>query len=124
MGLDQSAYVVNGNIDNEDNHEEFAYWRKHNRLQGWMENRWHNYYKNIENFNCVNFYLSINDIDDLEKAINSRELPETTGFFYGGDSYEDYDDPEWGYKEEDQKFIAQAREFLNDGKQIYYHCWY
>ena len=36
MGLDQNAYAQNKN--GEDEH--LADWRKHNRLQGWMEDLW------------------------------------------------------------------------------------
>ena len=35
MGLDQYAYRIK-----EGQGFEIAYWRKHNRLQGWMENLW------------------------------------------------------------------------------------
>ena len=38
MGLDQYAYAST-EIKSEDR-EELSYWRKHNRLQGWMEALW------------------------------------------------------------------------------------
>lgn len=135
MGLDQYAHSGTG--------EDIAYWRKHNRLQGWMERLWHEKcekYKNrpIEErfidaidsddnkpdggaFNCKDLPLTAEDIDRLEKDIKDRNLPETEGFFFGSDSYEDY---EKHHLDEDLKFIDNAREYLARGEQVIYSCWY
>ena len=42
MGLDQYAYARPVGVESDDgkNNEELTYWRKHNRLQGWMEELW------------------------------------------------------------------------------------
>ena len=72
MGLDQNAWKV----DKDGEREELAYWRKHNRLQGWMEERYTEK-GGKEQFNCVDLELTEEDIDDLETAIEDRELPET-----------------------------------------------
>lgn len=142
MGLDQFAYKIksykkeyynNGAI-------EIAYWRKHNRLQGYMENL---YFKKIEDeknnksledrfldaldelpekndiFNCVDLILDMNDILEIEKAIKNRELPETSGFFFGNDSYDDYNDY---YKDTDITFIEEAKKALNEGYVVFYTC--
>ena len=88
MGLDQYAYrIKNGEA------LEIAYWRKHNRLQGWMENLWvqrgkPNPQKDedgnvIDEFNCVDLELDEEDLDKLEESLDSKELPETSGFFFG-----------------------------------------
>ena len=40
MGLDQYAYARQAGVErgeDGENNEELAYWRKHNRLHGWME---------------------------------------------------------------------------------------
>ena len=118
MGLDQNAYKVSQDGER----EELAYWRKHNRLQGWMESRYADKGGEGE-FNCVDLELTEEDIDDLEVAIDDKELPETQGFFFGGDSYGEYDE-EYGDKETDRKFIKDAKEALGDGWKIVYSCWW
>ena len=40
MGLDQYAYARPPRKRNSDNDIQVAEWRKHNRLQGWMEHLW------------------------------------------------------------------------------------
>jgi len=122
MGLDQYAYVSqNGKQD--DDSREIAYWRKHNRLQGWMENK---YIDNggKEQFNCVAVELTIDDIEQLDVVINNRMLPETGGFFFGSDSYSDYEDEQYGYKNDDIKFIDNARDELNKGNKVFYSSWW
>lgn len=118
MGLDQYAHR---RIKGSEQEIEIAYWRKHNRLQGWMENLW------LENgntgtFNCERVPLTIENVEALEKAISNKELPETQGFFFGSDSYEDYE--EWGYKDQDMKFISAAREAIENGDEVFYSSWW
>ena len=117
MGLDMFAFARNGE---EEGGTEIAYWRKHNRLHGWMENLWLEKGGSGE-FNCVALELTTEDLDRLEEAINEKEMPETHGFFFGGDSYEGYE--EW-YKETDLEFIAKAREAIAEGKTVYYDSWW
>jgi hypothetical protein len=117
MGLDMYAYIRN---DEEDKPTEIAYWRKHNRLHGWMENLYHEK-GGTEEFNCVPVLLTVEDLDRLEKIIECKALPETNGFFFGGDSYEEYE--EW-YKEDDLKFIKVARQSIEDGNKVYYDSWW
>ena len=119
MGLDQ--YAFSENKDGE--RTEIAYWRKHNRLQGWMENKYVDE-GGMEEFNCVDLELTMNDIDQLEAAMNNKMLPETGGFFFGNDSYENYDNDEYGYKKDDEVFINKAIEELNKGNKIIYSCWW
>ena len=126
MGLDQFAYIVEPNQTLEqkekgEGQKELAYWRKHNRLQGWMENLYREK-GGTEVFNCEDVVLTLEDLDELEKAISDRNLPETQGFFFGNDSYEDYE--EWGLKDTDEKFIREAREAINDGKMVVYSSWW
>ena len=121
MGLDQYAYVSNNGKHDDDSYD-IAYWRKHNRLQGWMENK---YIDNggTKEFNCVAVELTLEDIEQLDIVINNRMLPETEGFFFGNDSYSDYEG-KYGYKDDDIKFIDLAREELNKGNKIYYNSWW
>jgi hypothetical protein len=88
-------------------------WRKHPNLQGFMEERW----DGEGEFNCVELELTLEDIDELEEAINSAGLPETGGFFFGDDSSE-------YYKEQDLEFCKDAREALFFGYTVVYSSWY
>ena len=118
MGLDQYAYTGTG-----EERKDVFYWRKHNRLQGWMEELYRRK-GGTEEFNCVEVELTFEDIDQLEAAILNKDLPETGGFFFGSDSYSDYEDEQYGYKNEDIKFISKAKEILNNNRKLYYSCWW
>ena len=122
MGLDQYAYAVNkeNEKENEKGREEIAYWRKHNRLQGWMDELWTKK-GNEGEFNCQYLELTMEDILELEKTIKDKNLPETTGFFFGNDSYVDYEEYDMP---NDIKFIKRAKKELKAGKKIVYTCWY
>ena len=71
MGLDQYAYAK-ASLEAEES-EEIAYWRKHNRLQGWMEQLWEDKGKPnllegsnpIGDFNCIPVELTLSDIEQL-----------------------------------------------------------
>ena len=135
MGLDQYGYAVPK--EESEARNELAYWRKHNRLQGGMEQLWYdNGRPNAQadgnpmgDFNCVDLELDANDIDSLEEAIENFALPETQGFFFGDDSYlwESEESPSsanYFYKEQDLQFIEEARKALDKGDKVVYHCWY
>ena len=137
MGLDQYAYATPQGTDSQ---EELAYWRKHNRLHGYMEQLWIDKGKpnapaDEENpmgdFNCVPVRLTLSDLEQLEAHIHNKVLPETGGFFFGNDSYEWTDEdgnpfPEgdYHYKETDLQFIQDAREAIEEGKEVYYDSWW
>jgi hypothetical protein len=141
MGLDQYAYARPPRKRNSDDDENLCEWRKHNRLQGYMESVWESKGcpnrkvdddgEIIEDFNCVELQLTSSDIDELEYAIDNFELPESNGFFWGSDSYFWHDEDgkpfpenEYYYKEQDLNFISEARKMLDKGYRIYYTCWY
>jgi hypothetical protein len=134
MGLDQYASARRGEpVKNEDGHLEYpekveiAYWRKHPNLQGWMENLWEskgrpgltceNSGNMLGDFNCIPVELTIEDLDNLETAINGGELPSKSGFFFGNDSDEHY-------REQDLKFIQEARRYIEDGYTVEYSSWW
>ena len=134
MGLDQFAYAGVG-----DDKEEIAYWRKHNRLHGWMEQLWNDKGRPnapeeespMGNFNCIPVCLTLSDLEQLEAHIVDKKLPETGGFFFGNDSY-DWDDEngrpfeegDYHYKETDLEFIENARKAIEEGKEVYYDSWW
>lgn len=117
MGLDQYAYYQS---DETKDLEEFFYWRKHNRLQGWMGNLFREKGGEGE-FNCKDLELTIEDLNKLEQCVRNKKLPQTEGFFFGNDSYEYYDEE---FLERDLKFITEAKEYLNSGVKVFYSCWY
>jgi hypothetical protein len=117
MGLDQYAKVRNpetGEVT------EIYYWRKHNALHGWMEQRYRDKNPEFEgDFNCVPFELLEEDLDALEEAVTKQELPETVGFFFGGDTrfHEEA-------RENDLEFIKLARNAIAEGMQVAYDSWW
>ena len=95
---------------------ELAEWRKHPNLQGWMENLW--YEKGGEGeFNCVELEITLNDLNALEATLDEEALPETAGFFFGGNA----DDH---YAEADREFIVQARAAIKQGYTVVYSSWW
>ena len=139
MGLDQYAYARPPRKRNADDDVQIAEWRKHNRLQGWMQQLWEN--KGCPNaqtegdemgdFNCVELHLTKADLDALEYAIENFEFPESSGFFWGSDSYfwnDENDEPfpenEYWYKKHDLNFVKEARKMLDKKWRVYYSCWY
>ena len=137
MGLDQYAYATPEGTETQ---EELAYWRKHNRLQGWMEQLWEdkgrpNYEPQnnggLGDFNCVPVELNLSDLEQLEAHVENKALPETGGFFFGSDSFgwttedgEEYGENDYHYKEDDLQFIEKARKAIEEGKKVFYNCWW
>ena len=133
MGLDQWAYARDPRVEVTEEENEYGEcdihimdWRKHNRLQGYMEQVWleqgGEYGESWgDGFNGKDVKLGKEEIDALEEAIANRDLPETSGFFFGNDSYDDYEHPDWGYLKSDQEFIAEARKLLAEGFEVYYN---
>ena len=123
MGLDQYAHVrfpKKGYTDP----ITFVVWRKHNRLHGWMENLYRER-GGDDVFNTeTELPLSIEDIDDLERDIVQGDLPQTSGFFFGSDSYEHYANPEYGDKRIDEEFIGKARNCIAHGGEVTYTSWW
>jgi hypothetical protein len=98
---------------------EIAYWRKHPNLHGWMEELWQSKGCPRDNddditFNGIELELTWEDIDMLEEDINQGALPGTSGFFFG-DPADDY------YREDDLKFIKEARSQLFLGLRVFYN---
>ena len=98
---------------------EIAYWRKHPNLHGWMEELWQSKGCVRDNdddlsFNGIELELTWEDIDMLEHDINHSALPGTSGFFFG-DPADDY------YREDDLRFIKEARAQLFLGLKVFYN---
>ena len=125
MGLDQYAYL-NGRKE-DGSKDELAYWRKHPNLQGWMENLWIEKGRPVPednehfdgSFNCIAVELTLEDLDRLEADILSGKMAElrTVGFFFGEES-DEY------YREQDLKFVKEARDAIADGHKVFYDSWW
>ena len=123
MGLDQYAVAVKGEPRKDedgcvvyDDQISLGEWRKHPNLQGWMERLWRS--KGGEGqFNCVSVELNGDDLQRLRIDVDHRDLPSTTGFFFGDDS-DEY------YKEQDLTFVEEALELIEAGYKIEYSSWW
>jgi hypothetical protein len=130
MGLDMYAY--SRAKDKESKANELQYWRKHNALHGLLEDMWNDkgqpipqwmrdeYPEDFEQervipFNGIEMELTEADINYIESAVMANELPETEGFFFGGDSRFDEHN-----KAGDLEFIKKAREALARGEEVFY----
>src|SRR3990172_2061888 len=125
MGLDQNAYYCEAarlpckaQVDFDMDELEatsFQYWRKHPDLHGWMEAL---YIRKggKETFNFTPVRLEVEDLDQLERSILSRNLPHTTGFFFGSSDGKS--------SEEDLEFIRKARIRLAEGYAVFYNSWW
>ena len=92
---------------------ELAYWRKHPNLHGWMERLAEEKGLTYSSFNGIELELTWEDLDILERAVKKRQLPSTTGFFFGKDADE-------FYYEQDLEFIRKARAELFCGLKVFY----
>jgi hypothetical protein len=141
MGLDQYAYAVRPNKANTDfsyvresieqvgendtitteSYVQISYWRKHPNLQGWMEDLFYQKasaqgYHAEQGFNCQPIRLTWDDLKELESAVLGEALPSTEGFFFGESQPED--------REDDLKFIAEARKAMSGDYEVYYDSWW
>jgi hypothetical protein len=138
MGLDMYAYVAtkagqqkeyydNANFDNDlkeltstvNKPREIAYWRKHPNLHGWMEELWRK--KNEpglqhpdQTFNGIELELTWDDLDELERAIRHKQLPDTEGFFFGNPA-------DNHYYEQDLEFVNNAKAEVFLGLKVFYN---
>ena len=106
---------VNGVIDYENptvEVKEIAYWRKHPDLHGWMEGLYREKGGEEESFNGSVLVLTLEDLDRLEEDILRKNLPKTSGFFFGQS-----DDEISLY---DLEFVLNAREAIREGDTVYY----
>ena len=104
-------------------------WRKHAKLQEFMENLYFKgEYQGVreadvsEGLNCNPMLLDEKAIDALETCVRGEKLPKSGGGFFYGDKYQDESASD--YKEQDLKFCKWAREEMKAKKHVYYDCWW
>jgi hypothetical protein len=105
---------VNGVIDYEIINvelQEIAYWRKHPDLHGWMENLYREKGGREQSFNGDLMVLTLADLDRLEEDILRKNLPKTSGFFFG-------ESGEISLK--DLEFVLEARKAIQEGDTVFY----
>lgn len=100
--------------------EEFHYWRKNRHIHNWFEKLYRSKGGTGE-FNCKEVKITIDDLNHLEQDIKSGEIInfDNGGFFFGENDYDMY------RKEDDLKFIEQAKKELeNENVVLYYGSWW
>ena len=109
--------------------EQLHYWRKHPNLHGWMQELYteNEGYINPDGgwvqFNTNSVEIDLDDLEALEKAVKTRQLPYTEGFFFGESYWED-NFPHTDRDSDDLEFIRKAREAIEQGFYVYYtSCW-
>jgi len=123
MGLDQYAFKRDANEPKSPEWQDEFYWRKHAKLQSWMENLFEEKTgQSSGDLNCGELELSLEDIDRLETLIKSAALPNSEGGFFFGHQFQDETVKE--YQDQDLKFCQWAREQLETGHRVYYSCWW
>lgn len=125
MGLDQYCYAISREdaindfeMKEDASRDEFAYWRKHNALQAWMENLYHSK-GGTDEFNCVYVRLTKTDLEQLIEDVKQQRLKETPGFFFGSQNY--YNEE---CMKEDIEFAHKAMARIDMGEEVYYSSWW
>jgi len=129
MGLDMYAWRVKAedaigdfeiarNEEDSAKVEELYYWRKHHDLHGWMERLYRAKGGTKESFNCVQVRLTMDDLNLLETAVLTNQLPVTEGFFFGTNP------PDAWSMEQDMAFISKAKVAIASGDAVYYDSWW
>lgn len=107
---DASGDVANSKVTKP---REIAYWRKHPNLHGWMQQLWESR-GNSGDFNGDELELTWEDLEMLELDIIAGTLPDTSGFFFGNNADEHY-------QEQDLEFIKTAKAELFLGLKVFYN---
>jgi len=100
------------------------YWRKHARLQDFMEILWvEKTGKDAVDLNCTDMELDKKDVQRLWEAIQMRFAFNHSegGFFYG---HQIQEEQMYAYLEQDQDFVVAAQTALDDGQKVVYSCWW
>ena len=142
MGLDANAGFLNPKQKQPDNvvdlHDDFDdrkespfHWRKHARLQQFMMELHDE--KNdgpkkgervgmMNSFNCEPMLLTREDVLRLQKCVQNDSLPFCPDGFFWGHQFQEESMRE--YKQQDLEFCEQALKWIDEGKEVFYECWW
>ena len=96
-------------------------WRKHAKLQKFMEDIWYTRETDGEDmFNGQTLLLTKEDILNLQQVLLNDNLPESEGGFFFGHQFQDESAEQ--YKEQDLEFCKEALKWLDEGKEVFYEC--
>lgn len=130
MGLDQYAFITREDVDPTNDtggqlaFEKDFYWRKHSKLQEYMEQLWTRRTGRPEvELNCNYLELEAHDILDLLQLLTGEKgLPESKGGFFYGHQFQDESANQ--YREDDIRFVQEAYAAISQGKRVWYSCWW
>ena len=108
------------------------YWRKHARLQEYMQRVWRErkfgkegkYMQGLHMDGKHDYaevmFLEREDIVRLQELVENDDLPFCPDGFFWGQQFQEESMKE--YKELDLKFCKQALKWLDEGKKVWYDC--
>lgn len=108
------------------------YWRKHARLQEYMQKVWRErkfgkegkYMQGLHMDGKHDYaevmFLEREDIVRLQELVENDDLPFCPDGFFWGQQFQEESMKE--YKELDLKFCKQALKWLDEGKKVWYDC--
>ena len=116
LAFKRENYNVSTGMDSLGNDLDFDYWRKFYPLDNWMRSIYL-VKGGTDEFNCNPVRLTKEDLDNLHAAAQSLDF--YTGGYYNNPQKE---------KEEEydhlMKFIAKAKQAINEGDAVYYDNWW
>ena len=115
-----SDFDIAKDEDGQSKIEEMYYWRNHHDLHGWMENLYRQKGGEKDSFNCVPVRLTEEDLFELEQDVRRKNLPETTGFFFGSQDYDEYYFQDLEYTKKVIEDILSS-DLLKNGWYLEYH---
>ena len=76
----------------------------------------------LPEFNCVNVQLDITDLQIIRTFVMNDDLPFCSDGMFWGHQFQE--DAMREYKNQDLDFCAQAIEWIQEGKEVYYTSWW
>ena len=113
-------------------HDDEFYWRKHARLQEFMQQLWRvrNFGEDAKQWHGLRMdgkhdlaeviFLEREDIVKLQELVENNNLPFCPDGFFWGHQFQEESMKE--YKELDLKFCKKALQWLDEGKKVWYDC--
>lgn len=113
MGLDMFLYA--GKIIKKE--KEIGYWRKHPDLHDHIAELYYSNGGEAEEFNCVPYELSENEIEKIIELCENNKLKKSKGGFFFGETKE-------YHNKETIEIMKKALFFMKQGYTITYDSWW